>query len=68
MTKSEFEALPTAGAMLDVLHESPDLWNDKEFCRIFCAKAEEEDIKNTIELFGSYDPDVCYDYNKRKRD
>jgi len=65
MTKSEYLALPTAKEMMQALQNDPVLRNDEEACAAFNQRTKEEFEIKITEAYGSYDPDVHYDFRKK---
>ena len=67
MTKSEYMALPTAKEMMQALQSDPVLQNDDEACAAFNRRAQEEFEEKIKKSYGKYDPDIHYDFNRKKR-
>lgn len=66
MTKKEYMELSTAKEMLWALQSTPELRKDKDACMAFSQRAREEFEAQIRESFGSYDPHMHYDFNKKK--
>lgn len=67
MTKSEYMALPTAKEMMQALQSDPVLQNDDEACAALNRRVKEEFEEKIKRSYGNYDPDIHYDFNRKKR-
>ena len=65
MTKGEYMALPTAKEMMRVLQNDPVFRNDEEACAAFSQRAREEFEARVKEIYGKYDPQIHYDFQKK---
>ena len=66
MTKENFFKLKTAKEMWQAIVENPNL-RDNEITQAFQEKRLQEFKDCIIACYGSYDPDMHYDFNKKKR-
>ena len=67
MTKDEFLKLKTAPEMWKAIVENPEIRKDAEVIQAFNDKRANEFKKSVIDAFGSFDPAVHYDWNKRQQ-
>ena len=66
MTKDKFLQLVTSKEMWEAIVACPELRSDAEVIRTFNEKRADEFKKNVTEAFGSFDPAVHYDWNKKQ--
>lgn len=67
MTKSEFLKLQTSKEMWKAILENPGLRKDAEVMQAFNEKRSCEFKENAVDVFGSFDPAMHYDWNKRRQ-
>lgn len=66
MTREDFFELKTAKEMWRAIVEDPNL-RDNEITQAFQEKRFQEFKERIIAHYGSYDPDMYYDFNKKKK-